>query len=169
METQTYRRDLWTRRGKERVGWTKRVALTLTLYHVEDRQPAAICWMMQGAQPSALWQPRGVGWGGRWEGRVKRAGTHLWLICVDVWQKPTQYCKAIVLQFKINLKKIFLNNWGKKLNLENSKISMFKKGRRKENCRPRKMTQTTEQKSVWYPKNQEKRCFKFENEVTVKC
>jgi len=21
---------------------------------------------------------------------------------VDIWQKPTQYCKAIILQFKIN-------------------------------------------------------------------
>ena len=24
------------------------------------------------------------------------------LIHVDVWQKPTQYCKAIILQLKIN-------------------------------------------------------------------
>ena len=24
----------------------------------------------------------------------------LWLIHVDVWQRPTQYCKAIALQFK---------------------------------------------------------------------
>ena len=24
------------------------------------------------------------------------------LIHADVWQKPTQYCKAIILQFKIN-------------------------------------------------------------------
>ena len=29
---------------------------------------------------------------------------YLWLIHVDVWQKPTQYCKAIILQLKkINL------------------------------------------------------------------
>jgi len=26
----------------------------------------------------------------------------LWLIHVDVWQKPTQYCKAIIPQLKIN-------------------------------------------------------------------
>ena len=25
---------------------------------------------------------------------------YLWLIHVDVWQKPTQYCKAIILQLK---------------------------------------------------------------------
>ena len=35
-------------------------------------------------------------------GRFKREGTYvyLWLIHVDVWQKPTQHCKASVLQFK---------------------------------------------------------------------
>ena len=27
-----------------------------------------ICYMTQGTQNEALWQPRGVGWGGRWEG-----------------------------------------------------------------------------------------------------
>ena len=27
---------------------------------------------------------------------------YLWLIHIDVWQKPTQYCKAIILQLKIN-------------------------------------------------------------------
>ena len=33
----------------------------------------------------------------------KREGTYvyLWLIHVDVWQKPTQHCKAIILQLKI--------------------------------------------------------------------
>ena len=25
-----------------------------------------------------------------------------WLIHVDVWQKPTQHCKAIIFQLKIN-------------------------------------------------------------------
>ena len=37
-------------------------------------------------------------------GRFKREGTytHLLLIHVDVWEKPTQYCKAIILQLKIN-------------------------------------------------------------------
>ena len=40
-----------------------------------------------------------------WEvgGMFKREGIyiHLWLIHVDVWQKPTQYCKVIILQLKI--------------------------------------------------------------------
>ena len=39
--------------------------------------------------------------------RFKREGTYiyLWLIYVVVWQKSTQYCKAIILQLKINFKK----------------------------------------------------------------
>ena len=41
-----------------------------------------------------------------WEvgGRFKREGTYvyLWLIHGDVWQKPIQYYKVIILQLKIN-------------------------------------------------------------------
>ena len=43
------------------------------------------------------------GWDGVGEGgRLRREGTHvyLWLIHVDVWQKPTKHCKAIVLQLR---------------------------------------------------------------------
>ena len=37
-------------------------------------------------------------------GRFKREGTcqYQWLIHVNIWQKPTQYCKAIILQLKKN-------------------------------------------------------------------
>ena len=37
-------------------------------------------------------------------GRLTREGTYvnLWPIQVDIWQKQTQYCKAIILQLKIN-------------------------------------------------------------------
>ena len=48
-----------------------------------------------------------MGWGGRWEGG-SGWGTHVnpWLIHVNVWQKPLQYCKVISLQLiKINEKK----------------------------------------------------------------
>ena len=30
---------------------------------------------------------------------------YLWLVQVNVWQKPIQYCKAIILQLKYILKK----------------------------------------------------------------
>ena len=47
---------------------------------------------------SALGQPRGMGWGGKWEGG-SGCGTHVqpWLIHVNVRQNP-QYCKVISLQ-----------------------------------------------------------------------
>ena len=40
-------------------------------------------------------------------GQFKREGTYvnLWLIHVDVWQKLTQYCKAVIIQLKIKKKK----------------------------------------------------------------
>ena len=50
-------------------------------------------------------------------GRFKKEGTYvyLWLIHVDVWQKATQHCKAIILQLKTNkLKKllyIYFEHW----------------------------------------------------------
>ena len=45
-----------------------------------------ICYMAQETQTEALQQPRGVGWGGRWEGVSKGRGiyVYLWLIYVEV-------------------------------------------------------------------------------------
>ena len=47
-----------------------------------------------------------LGGGMGWEvaRRFRREGTHVYLrlILVDVWQRPIQYCKAIILQLKIN-------------------------------------------------------------------
>ena len=38
-----------------------------------------------------------------WEGASRGKGyVYQWPIHVDVWQKPTQHCKAIILQLKIN-------------------------------------------------------------------
>ena len=45
----------------------------------------------------------GVRGGGRF--KMERTCVYLWLIHVHVWQKPTQYCKATILQLKINFKK----------------------------------------------------------------
>ena len=45
----------------------------------------------------------------RWavEGRFKRERTYicLWQSHSDIWQKPTQYCKTIILQLKLIKKK----------------------------------------------------------------
>ena len=57
--------------------------------------------------PGALGRPRGIEWRGRREGG-SGWGTHVnpWLIHVNVWQKPLQYCKVISLQLiKMNGKK----------------------------------------------------------------
>jgi len=43
--------------------------------------------------------------GGRWEGVQDGKHVHSWLIHVDVWQKPPQYCKVISLQLNKFLKK----------------------------------------------------------------
>ena len=44
----------------------------------------------------------GVGKGEMWVGAVQNGSifVHLWLIHVDVWQKPSQYYKVIILQLK---------------------------------------------------------------------
>ena len=59
------------------------------------------CCIVQGAQPGAWWQPRGVG------GRIKRKIIRVssWLVHVIVWQKPTQHSKAISLQLEMNFKR----------------------------------------------------------------
>ena len=69
----------------------------------EIRQPVGICSMVQAAQiQCSVTTGRGrIGWEIR--GSFKRDGTYLylWLIHVDVWQKPIQYCQAVILQLKI--------------------------------------------------------------------
>ena len=59
--------------------------------------------MAQGAQICLLCDNL-EGWDGVGGGR-EGTYVYLWLIHADVWQKPTQYCKAIILQLKINIKK----------------------------------------------------------------
>ena len=60
--------------------------------------------MRQVLRSGALGRPRGMGWRGRREGGLGW-GTHVdpWLIHVNIWQKPPQYCKVISLQLiKLN-------------------------------------------------------------------
>ena len=57
--------------------------------------------MRQGAQGWCTGMTLRDGMGGKWEGD-SGCGTHVhpWLIHVNVWQKPQQYCKVISLQLK---------------------------------------------------------------------
>ena len=92
-----------------RVGWTVRIALKHVYYQVRNRSPIQVGCMRQMLGAGALGWPRGMGWGRR-EERGSGWGTHVnpWLIHVNVWQKPLQYCKVISLQLiKINGKKKF--------------------------------------------------------------
>ena len=57
--------------------------------------------MTQGTQTRAL--DIIDGWEGVGGGREVQEGGNIWLLCVDMWQKPLQYCKAIILQLKINI------------------------------------------------------------------
>ena len=85
--------------------------MTKTTYNKPTRNiiqitSAAGC-MRQVLGPGALGRPRGIRWRRRWE-EGSGWGIHVspWLIPVNVWQKPLQYCKEISLQLiKINGKK----------------------------------------------------------------
>ena len=54
--------------------------------------------------PKAVLSDNLEGWDGWGLGeRFRREGIYVYLWLIDVvWQKPTQYCKAIIFQFKIN-------------------------------------------------------------------
>ena len=106
-ETQMYRTDSWTLWEKARVGCFERTASKHVYYQGWNRSPAQVGCMRQVLRPGALGRPRGIGWRGRCEGR-SGWGTYVnpWLIHVNVWQNPLQYCKVISPQLiKINEKK----------------------------------------------------------------
>ena len=93
---------------KVRVGCFKITALKQVYYQGWNRSPAQVGCMRQVPGTGTLGRPRGMGWEGRWEGG-SGWGTHVnpWLIHVNVWQKPLQYCKGISFQLiKINGKKM---------------------------------------------------------------
>ena len=99
---------------KASVGCSDRIALKQVYYQWWNRSPAQVGCMRQVLRAGALGRPRGMGWwGGRWKGG-SGWGTHVnpWLIHVNVWQKPLQYCKVISLKLiKINGEKKTLF-WG---------------------------------------------------------
>ena len=64
------------------------------------------CCVAQGTQPGVLRWPRELGWGrGSWGSSSGREHMHAYgWFTLFVCQKPTQHCKAIILQLKIHLK-----------------------------------------------------------------
>ena len=95
--------------GRRR-GWhpnAERTALKQVYYQGWNRSPAQVGCMRRVLRAGTLGRPRGMRWRGRREGE-SGWGTHVnpWMIHVNVWQKPLQYCKVISLQgIKINGKK----------------------------------------------------------------
>ena len=75
-----------------------RTALKHVYYQVWNTSPVQVGCMKWVLRTGALGWPRGMGCGGRWEGG-SGWGTNVnpWLIHVNVWQKPLQYCKVISL------------------------------------------------------------------------
>ena len=110
-ETQMYRTNSWTLWVKARVGLSERterseIIETCTLSSV--KQIASPGWMHEtSAQGWYTWMTQRDGMG-REVGGGSGWGTHVnpWLIHVNVWRKPLQYCKVTSLQLiKINGKK----------------------------------------------------------------
>ena len=102
-----YRTDFWTLWEKARVGCFERIASKHVCYLGWNKSPAQVGCMRQVLGPGSWGRPRGIGWRGRWEGG-SGWGIHVppWLIHVNIWQNPLQYCKVISLQLiKINEKK----------------------------------------------------------------
>ena len=83
---------------------------TCTLPNVKQMTSASS--MHEAGLPELVLWDNPEGWGGKGGGRGvwdQRPHIHPWLIHVDVWQKPPQYCKVTSLQLnklilKINVK-----------------------------------------------------------------
>ena len=88
--------DFWTLWEKVRVGWSEIIESKHVFYQVWNRLSVQVGCMRQGLGAGALGWPRGMRWGGRWEGG-SGWGIHVnpWLIHINIWQKPLQYCKVI--------------------------------------------------------------------------
>ena len=82
VETQPGRVDVWTQKGKERVGRVERRAWKHTHHRLQDSQPAGCVGRHRECKP-ACWDNL-EGWRGA-EGRCKREATcaYLWPIHVD--------------------------------------------------------------------------------------
>ena len=147
--------------GRVRVRWSEGIVLKHVYYQVWNRSPAQVGCMRQMLGAGALGRPRGMGWRGRWEGG-SGWGTHVnpWLIHVNVWQKPLQYCKVTSLQLiKINEKKriikyILFISKRKKISLSTSFYRREDWGRERINSLPKAQWQLwlelTSVPSVWH-------------------
>ena len=98
----THREQTLTQGGgrKEKMGCMDRVSSKLIFPYVKKRASGNLLYVSgnskQGSNNLEGGTRREMG------GRFRREGTYvyLWLIHVEVWLKPVQFCKAIILQLK---------------------------------------------------------------------
>ena len=102
--------------NKQNVKWN--LSLQCLACESNNSKSVEICCMTQWTQTRALWHPGGVGWDGKREGssRGKATYVYLWLIHVDVWQKPIQYCNYLSTKNKEKQQEKVLNQpwWNRK-------------------------------------------------------
>ena len=104
----TQRRDSWVRWGWRRTDKVKQEHRNVyTTTCKTDHQGEFAVWHRE-LKPGGLWQPRDVGT----EREFQDGGdVYPWLIHADVWQKPTQYWKAIIFQLKILKILCLISGW----------------------------------------------------------
>ena len=94
-------------RGKDKgwMTWESNIETYITICKIDSQWEFAP-WFRE-PKASYLWQTRGGGQWGRWEKSLKGRGhcVCLWLIQVDVWQKPRHHCKVTIFQLKWNILK----------------------------------------------------------------
>ena len=104
MQTQTGNRFMHMRRGEEGEGGMygeSNMEPYITVCKTNSQREFSV-WLRElklGLCNNLEWWD-GEGGGGRF--KRERTYVYLWQSHVDVWQKPTQHCKAIILQLKRN-------------------------------------------------------------------
>ena len=86
------------RGGTDGEGWVERVAWKHTLPYVKRTASGNLLYDSRELKVGLC--DNREGWDGV-AGRFIYIYVYIWLIHVDVWQKPTHHCKAIILQLKI--------------------------------------------------------------------
>ena len=81
--------------GEVRMNWESSIEIYTLLYVKQRANGELLCNTGSSTLCSVTTKKDGMGW--EMGVRFKREGTYvyLWLIHIDVWQKPTQQCKAI--------------------------------------------------------------------------
>ena len=103
LQSQTEKKKMFkTMTSEARVRWFERLALQHTRDHMQNRWPVQIWCMEQGTQSWCSGQPRGIGWGGRWEGASGWGVTCIPManIMLMFGKQPSPYRKGIILQLR---------------------------------------------------------------------